>query len=332
VEATIKKHMKALSMMLLAAWIYPASWCAQRVRADDNKFAQGSASPTATQGPLQDPAGPPSTTTVSVSHAADSVSVPEDGNAASGLFRRWLRMGERIQAQEPDWLSPLVTTSGRLKNEFRYDVFHQPLSPGGSQYNFGGGKGLEFIVAPHVQLLLGPPPYVAHMGSATPDGYADIPLMIKVQLMAAGPSEGNYLLTVLMSATVPAGSNSMRNSVLSPTITFGKGWGNFDMQSTFGENLPAGDTAAVGRQLVENTAFQYRVFGKLWPEVEVNSEFFMTGKAAGETQVFLTPGLGVGRVRVWRALKFSTAAGMQIAATRFHTYNHRAIVSVRCSF
>jgi hypothetical protein len=241
-------------------------------------------------------------------------------------------MGERIQTGQPNWLSPLATTSGRLKQEFRYDVWQQPALSRGTDYNFGGGKGLEFILPPRIQLLVGPPPYVAHMGSSTPDGYADVPLMLKFRLAAAGPGEGDYLLTLLLSATVPGGSNSMRAAVLSPTIAAGKGWGKIDVQSTFGENLPTGDTAALGRQLVSNTAFQYRTFWKLWPEVEVNSTFFVTGKNSGETQVFLTPGLGFGRVRLWRALRFSSAAGMQIAATRFHTYNHRAIFSVRYSF
>ena len=104
-------------------------------------------------------------------------------------------------------------------------------------------------------------------------------------------------------------------------IAAGKGWGNFDVQTTLAGNLPTGDTAALGRQLVSNTAFQYVVFGKFWPELEVNSTSYLVGKNSGETQVFLTPGLGFGRIRIWRALKFSTAAGMQTAATRFHTYN-----------
>jgi hypothetical protein len=250
----------------------------------------------------------------------------------SGMFWKWFRMGERIEAKQPNWLSPLATTSGRLKQEFRYDVWQQPGSAGGSQYNFGGGKGLEFIVAPRVQLLIGPPPYIAHMGTATPDGFADIPMMAKFQLAAAPAGEGDYLLTLILGATVPGGSSSMRDTILSPTIALGKGWRAFDVQTTLGENLPVGNTATLGRQLVSNTAMQYHMFAKLWPEIEVNSTFFVAGKDSGETQVFITPGLGFGRVHLWRALRFSTAAGVQLAATRFHTYNHRAILSIRYSF
>lgn len=323
--------MKFLLIVFLAAWLYATSWGTLTVWAD--QVADTSSRPQSSA------SGPPTINSSSEesAQAASTGQEPESSSEAkkggvSGFFGAWFKMGERIEAQQPGWLSPLATTSGRLKEEFRYDVSRQPGLSGGTNYNFGGGKGLEFIVAPRVQLLIGLPPYIAHIGSAMPDGYADIPLMLKVRLAAAPPGEGDYLLTVLLSATVPGGSNSMRDAVLSPAIAAGKGWGKFDVQTTFGENLPTGDTTALGRQLVSNTALQYRLLGKLWPEVEVNSTSFVTGKNAHETQVFLTPGLGFGRIHLWHALRFSTAAGMQIAATRFHTYDHRAIFSVRYSF
>jgi hypothetical protein len=112
----------------------------------------------------------------------------------------------------------------------------------------------------------------------------------------------------------------------------GKGWRQFDAQTTFGINLPAADTQRLGRQLVWNTVFQYRAGWKLWPEVETNSTFYETGPSAGETQTFLTPGLGFGRVTLYRGLRFSMAGGLQIAVTQFHTYNHRWMLSVRFPF
>jgi hypothetical protein len=66
--------------------------------------------------------------------------------------------------------------------------------------------------------------------------------------------------------------------------------------------------------------------------LEVNSTYFEQGPNAGKTQTFLTPGLGFGRVRLFRGLRFSTAAGMQIAVTSFHTYDHRGMLSVRFPF
>lgn len=303
--------MKTLPVVMFAGWMFASALGAPVWADQSNASAADSAE---------------------AANGSQSAAQAQNQGAGPGLLGKWFGMATRVQTEQPGWLSPLATTSGRIKQEFRYDVFRQPAAPGATDYNFGGGKGLEFIVAPRLQLLVGPPPYVAHMGSAAPNGFGDIPVMMKFRVAAAAATEGNYLLTLLFGATVPGGTAAMRDAVLSPGIAAGKGWGNFDVQTTLAGNLPTGDTAALGRQLVSNTAFQYVVFGKFWPELEVNSTSYLVGKNSGETQVFLTPGLGFGRIRIWRALKFSTAAGMQTAATRFHTYNHRAIFSVRYSF
>ena len=257
-----------------------------------------------------------------------------EGTKKRSLLRSWLRMGEQVQATQPDWLSPLATTSGRLKQEFRFDTFDQPSANGDRTYQLGGGKGLELITSPRTQLLLGVPTYTVVSPNGSPAGFGDLPLQMKFRIASAERSEGNYLLTFILVATAPTGSHiyGAGDGVLTPAIAAGKGWGRFDVQSTFGANLPIGGTAKLGRQLQWNTAFQYQAAWKLWPELEVNSTFYKTGPHAGEKQVFLTPGLGFGRVRVGGRFRFSSAAGMQIAATAFHTYNHRWVFSGRFSF
>jgi hypothetical protein len=250
------------------------------------------------------------------------------------LFRSWLHMAAEAQAKQPEWLSPLATTSGRLKQELRYDIWDQPAAQGNRTYQFGGGKGLEFIVSSRTQILAGIPSYTLHSPNGSPGGFADLPLMLKFRIASAERAEGNYLLTFILGASAPTGSHryGAGDAVLTPTLAFGKGWGRFDVQSTFGANLPTGDTRKLGRQLQWNTAFQYQAAWKLWPELEVNSTFYQAGKNAGDKQVFLTPGLGFGRVRLRKGLRFSTAAGLQIAVTKFHTYDHRWMFSERISF
>ena len=256
------------------------------------------------------------------------------GDSDRGLWHSWLRMAAEAEASQPDWLSPLATTSGRLKQELRYDVFDQPSPNGNRTYQLGGGKGLEFIASPRTQLLVGVPSYTVVSPNGAAAGFGDLPLMLKFRMASAERSEGNYLVTLILGATAPTGSHryGADDAVLSGTLAVGKGWRKFDVQSAFGANLPAGDIAKLGRQLLWNTAFQYEAAWKLWPELEVNSTFYETGPHAGDKQVFLTPGFGFGRVRVGGRFRFSSAAGMQIAAIAFHTYNHRCIFSERFSF
>jgi len=286
----------------------------------------------------------PCTPQTTVENPTDSVTSPKEGPAQDspqpeekkkrGLFHSWLHMAAETQARQPDWLSPLATTSGRLKQEFRFDIGDQPSSGGNRTYLFGGNKGLEFITSSRTQLLLGVPSYTLVSPNGPPGGFGDLPLMLKFRITSAERSEGNYLLTFILGATAPTGSHryGAGDAVLTPTLAFGKGWGRFDAQSTFGANLPAGSTSRLGRQLQWNTAFQYLASWMLWPEFEVNSTFYQTGPHAGDKQVFLTPGLGFGRVRIAGRFRFSSAAGIQIAATRFHTYDHRWMFSERISF
>ncbi len=276
--------------------------------------------------------------------SSDCTALPEESSAQEsgqkkenrkrGFFRSWLHMAAETQAKQPDWLSPLATTSGRLKQEFRYDIWDQPATLGNRTYQFGGGKGLEFITSSRTQILAGIPSYTLHSPNGLPGGFGDLPLMLKFRIASAERGEGNYLLTFILGATAPTGSHryGAGNAVLTPTLAFGKGYGRFDVQSTLGLNLPAGATAKLGRQLQWNTAFQYQAARKLWPELEVNSTFYKTGPNPGDKQVFLTPGLGFGRVRLRKGFRFSSAAGMQIAVTKFHAYDHRWMFSERISF
>jgi len=250
------------------------------------------------------------------------------------LFHAWLRMGDAVNEQQPYWLSPLVTTSGRVKQELRYDLYHQPGTAGGSLYSFGAGRGFEFVVAPRVQLLVGATPYAVATQLGGPSGFGDLPLMMKTRLFSRPHGEGDTVLTLLLGATVPSGGHSYGHAepVLTPAVAFGKGWGNLDVQGTIGGSLPVGGDNKLGNQFISNTTVQYRVNRLLWPEFEVNGTFYESGKYAGKKQLFATPGVGFGRVKLHGRVAFSLGAGVQIATTRFHTYNHRAILSVRFPF
>jgi len=170
--------------------------------------------------------------------------------------------------------------------------------------------------------------------NGVPDGYGDLSFLMKCRIAAANEEHGNYIVTAFLRASIPTGShtNGAREATITPTIAAGKGWGNFDAVTTFGAILPVDETALIGRQIVWNTTFQYRVLRKVWPEAEINSTFFSDGPNNRKKQTFITPGFVLGKFPLWHRLGFTVGTGVQIAATQFNTYNHKYILTIRFPF
>lgn len=257
----------------------------------------------------------------------------QSSSSDQSYFGSWFDRVSRTQAEQPHWITPMFTTTPRLEEEFRYDVGWQNTTAG-NVTNYGGGKGLEFIPSEHVEIIVSPPPYLAHQNPTQMDGFGDTSFLLKYRFAAGNEEAGNYIVTAFLGGSIPTASysNGAENAVVTPTLALGKGWGAFDVQGTLGIALPVGDIARLGTPIAYNTAFQYRLFGKLWPELEVNGVLFHDGKHDGQQQVFLSPGLVVGKIHLWRRLGLTVGAGEQIALTSFHTYNHNRVVSVRFPF
>ncbi len=254
--------------------------------------------------------------------------------AADDFVTEWLARVSRTQAAQPHWITPLVTVTPRLEQEWRSDFVSQSQPLGVSTLNYGNGKGLELIPTEHTEIILGVPPYIEHEHSAKHDGFGDVNFLVKYRLLSANEDNGNYVLTAFFGASAPTGNfdNSARQAIFTPTLAFGKGWGRFDVQGTVAGQIPDGDVSRLGTPFVSNTAFQYLAAEKIWPEFEVNLTHWPNGDNAGNTQVFLTPGILVGRLPLWGRLGFTLGTGVQIAASRFHTANHNWIISARLPF
>ena len=156
--------------------------------------------------------------------SAQNSSAPEEKKGPS-LLERWLRMTDKVEETQPDWLSPLATTSGRLKNEIRYDVYDQPAAGGNRQYQLGGNRDVELITSPRTQILLGIPTCNITSPNGPPNGFGDLPLQMKFRIVSAERTEGNYLLTFILAATAPTGAHryGSGDGVVTPTLAFGKG-------------------------------------------------------------------------------------------------------------
>jgi hypothetical protein len=272
--------------------------------------------------------------TVSLFVLAILCSTQQEVHAQDGYFANWFDRVDKTRGEQPDWVTPVATTSPCLREGYRYDQIWRPNAKGIVTENYDGGKGLELIPFEKVQVNLNLPPYIDRNNPKDRNGWGDNAFLVKYRLLSANREHGNYILTVFVGWSLPTGQyrNGVPHAVITPGIAYGKGFGNFDLQGTFGVALPVADTNLVGRNYLLNNAFQYRLWRKFWLEAELNSTFFQRGKYDGMTQTFVTPGIVIGRFHLLGRLSFAIGGGYQIATTRFHTTNHNAILAIRFPF
>ena len=260
--------------------------------------------------------------------------------ASGGLLDAYFRMVDRAQADQPHWISPLVTTTPRLNERFRYDVSWQSRPQDVELVNYGSSKGLEIIAFDRFAVTFGIPAYEVRRGSrGTVSGWADETVQVKYRLLSANEENGNYVLTGFVGVSVPTGSDAFTAgaTVYTPTIAWGKGWGTrsegFDIQSTLAVSVPGSDEARVGMPVVWNTAFQGHVFHeRFWPEVEMSLTHWTDGPNDGRWQAIATVGCVLGRFPISGRLRLDLGAGYQFAVSRFRTYDPGWVTTVRLPF
>jgi hypothetical protein len=243
------------------------------------------------------------------------------------------------QAAQPHWVTPLVTVTPRLEQEIRADFVRQRNNHLFDTWNLGNSKGLELIPEQHIELIFNIPPFLDHSQPGQNDGFGDVSFLAKYRLLSRNEEHGNEIVTAFLGATVPTGKNGNGSccSVVTPTLAIGKGFGQFAVTSTSGASLPISNSIGLGHTITWNNAIQYRV-GKisparfLWPEIEFNSSFYEGGANDGRSQAFVTPGIIVGRIPLHNRTGLTFGAGEQIALTRFHSYNHSLVLTVRIPF
>jgi hypothetical protein len=270
--------------------------------------------------------------------AATGAGGSSSSNPVLGYFENWFARVSRIQAEQPHWATPLATVTPRLEEELRYDQLWESL-PGGhtlTSYGGGGGKGLELIPFSPVEVIIGVPSWQTQNTSPRKDGWTDESFLVKYRLLSANAENGNYIVTAFMGLTVPNGSanTTSHHFTYSPTIAFGKGWGDFDIQSTVGTSIPddGGVRTGAGTPLLFNTAFQYRLYKYFWPEVEANYTYWPNGKHEGLNQLFITPGLIIGRLPIAGRVALTFGAGCQVAVTDTPLFHRNIILTVRMPF
>jgi hypothetical protein len=277
--------------------------------------------------------------------AAASAAAEPDASATSpasgseSFVDAWFANSDAAKEAQPHWMTPVVTVTPRLEQEYRYDQSWQNRGNFVDQTSYGGGKGLELIPTANTELIIGVPAYqTRNRPAAKIDGLADDTLLLKYRFSSANEEHGNYIVTGFMGVSVPTGGQSFteHTAIYTPTIAAGKGWGTrdagFDIQSTLGISLPGAYLKDQGRLIGWNTALQAHVFEKLWPEIEANYTHYKDGPDDGKNQLALTAGVVAGRFEVTRRIRLILGGGYQKTLSTFHTFNHTWLVTARAAF
>jgi hypothetical protein len=258
--------------------------------------------------------------------------------AQDSFVSRWGQRASQTQSKQPAWPPPLITTYVGLIEVGRSDFMRQTASNHTQTWNLDGSKGLNLIPFANTEIDTNLPPYLLHSVPTVLNGAGDMSFVLKYRFLAGNANHGSYVLSSFLSGTIPTGShkNGSTDAAVSPNIGVGKGIRWFDVQSTLGASLPVEDAAKLGRSIAWNTAAQFHVEKYFWPEVELNSTFFKGGANDGKSQVFATPGMLYARKLKPEAprsrLAICAGAGMQIATSHFHSYNHEIAVTTRFLF
>jgi hypothetical protein len=266
---------------------------------------------------------------------------------ADSFFTRYQARVTATQAEQPHWVTPLILVTPRLEQEFRTDFVHQYNTHDKPIWNYDNGKGFEFIPEKHTEILINLPPFF-NRDNGESDGFGDVGFALKERLFSRNEEHGNEIVTFLLASTIPTGKNANGSccAIVTPTLILGKGFGNFDVQTSAGGTLPVTNSNGLGHTITWNTVAQYRLAktGTLryfWPEIESNNLFYKGGSTDGNIASYVTPGIIVGRIPLvksgppssgHRGLGLTFGVGEEISVTHYKTLNHALILTARIPF
>lgn len=238
---------------------------------------------------------------------------------------------------QPSWPTPLVETEPRLTQFYRFAFSNEYMAAGNQTVSYGDTRGGGIVAWNRCEFGLLPPSYIQHNSKAA-DGFGDATALVKFRIASGNAEAGNFIATAILGHTFPTGShtNGAATGSWNPTLAGGVGLGRrFDVETSLGGTLPTGKIAQQGRTMAWSALVQEHATRVFWLEVENNASFYFAGSHDGKMQNFITPAAYlIPRRREWKPTHpfVVFAAGMQIATSGFHTYNHKAIAEMRVLF
>jgi hypothetical protein len=265
------------------------------------------------------------------------ISLPAIGSLGMHAQQPFGEHNSAMASLQPAFVTPLVAPDPRLVQYARFSASHEYTAAGPETVSYGNGKGDGIIIGKHFEFDFIPPPYIQHNGSAD-DGFGDTSALVKYRIASGNAEHGNFEVAAILSHCFATGShkNGGTTDSYSPVLTAGYAFRRrFDVITSLGGTLPTGKINSQGRPIAWNALAQAHATPHIWFELENNATFYFAGSHDGKMQNFITPAAYyVVRQKAWKPSHpfFIVDAGMQMATSGFHTYNHNLITEARVLF
>jgi len=268
--------------------------------------------------------------------AATLVAGASAAQAQQSFYQRFRANNSSMAALQPAFVTPLVEPDPRLIQYLKASFSNEYTAAGTQTVSYGNSRGGGIIVAHRVELDYMPASYIQHNSSAV-DGLGDTSVLAKVRIASGGAEHGSFAIAAILSHCFATGTykNGAVTDSFGPTMAAGYAFRRFDVQSSLGATMPTGKIATQGRTIAWNALTQAHATPHLWFEIENNATYYFSGSHDGKMQNFVTPAaFYVVRRKEWKPTHafFIFDAGMQIATSGFHIYNHNLISEMRILF
>ncbi|TFE66563.1 hypothetical protein [Methylacidiphilum caldifontis] len=216
---------------------------------------------------------------------------------------RWLAIVDEARSTQPYWPAPIITSTARLEQYARYGQLWQTYPGQISAVEYGSSfTGLKLIISHRMDVELETPSFIS---TTQPElqGMGNMVTRAKYRILSKNQENGNYVLSAAFSVYSPLGHPpaSKLTEILEPSIQFGKGWGNFAIQSSLHVGIPVAEETLVGNPITVNTALQYNLFQYFWPTVEFLYTYFPNGNNHAKSQFGVAPEIEFGYIQIPRS-------------------------------
>jgi hypothetical protein len=264
------------------------------------------------------------------------VAVGSPGAGAQSYYQKFRSRNAAMADVQPTWMGPLIQSDARLSQAAKISVSNAWVN-GALVTSYGNNHGVSLLGGRRFQFDLNPPSYFRSSSPAVADGFGNASTQVKYRIAAANAQHGNFALSAALCRSFGGGygQNGMLTGAYFPKLLAGKAWGRFVVQSALNGVLPTGKIAAQGRAIEWNSTAQLHAGTHAYFDIEDNVTWLTGGTDDGKTQNFLTPaGFLMVRRKGWEPAHATLVfnAGIQIATSTFHLYNHNVVSEMRILF